>query len=84
MLNADLNGYHQVLSKHGCVSSSCLANATKQVLRWYPAHVARLVKVRCWCRAVAFGFSSVALDENASKNEEEDGTQGAGKGDEND
>ena len=73
-----------MLSKHRCISSSRLPQTTKQVLRRYPAHVAGLVKVGCWSGGVAFGFSSVAFDEDAGDDEEKDGAQGAGKGDEDD
>ena len=71
--NAVLNGYHQVLSKQWCVSSSIPSKIAKQVLRWYAAHVTGLVKVGRWCRAVSFSFPSVALDEDAGNDDEEDG-----------
>lgn len=67
-----LNGYHQVLSKHWCISSS-MSKIAEQMFRWYAAHIAGLVEIACWCWAVSLSPPSVALNEDAGNDEEEDG-----------
>jgi len=67
-------GYHQLLSKHWCISASILSKIAEQMFRWYATHIAGLVKIACWCGTVSFSPPPVALGEDASNDEEEDGS----------
>ena len=61
---------------------SARAQAAEKVFRRYPTHVAGLVEVAGRGGGIALMLASVALDENAGDDKQEDSTESASKGNE--